>query len=139
MALGAIALPASALAADDAAERKDAGQYDADNTGKNVRDRDDATLTPLDQGTSEADVTATREVRKAIVDTDGLSMNARNVKVVTRDGVVTLRGPVDSTEEKARIAGLARKTAGVSRVVDQLEVQQDASAGRDAGEAAEPR
>ena len=98
---------------------------DADNTGRNVRDRDDRTATPMDQGGSEGDRTITAEIRKQITDNDALSMNAKNVKVITQDGVVTLRGPVKSTEEKTTVAGIARKAAGVKRVDDQLEVERN--------------
>src|SRR6185295_17520232 len=78
-----------------------AGQPDADNTGKNVRDRDDdATLTPPDQGGSAADRELTAEIRRSIVKDDSLSTNAHNVKIMTNDGVVTLRGPVKSVAEK---------------------------------------
>ena len=98
------------------------GAPDADNSKKNVRDRDDQALTPLDQGGSEADRTITQQVRKAVVDHDGLSMDAKNVKIITRDGVVTLRGPVKTDEEKATIASISAKAAGVKRVDDQLEV-----------------
>jgi osmotically-inducible protein OsmY len=100
-----------------------AGQHDADNTEKNVRDRDDKTLTPMDQGGSEGDRQLTAAVRKAIVDDDSLSTNAQNVKVITIDGVVTLRGPVKSAAEKAAVASKAERTAGVKRVDNQLEVE----------------
>ena len=94
----------------------------ADNTGKHVRDRGHDTLTPGDQSESEADVNITREIRKAIVADDALSTNAHNVKIITANGVVTLRGPVKTAEEKASIAEKAKQVAGVSRVDNQLEV-----------------
>ena len=64
----------------------------ADNTARNVRDRDEATLTPLDQGTSKADVNTTAEIRKRIVARKSMSVNATNVKIITLHGRVTLRG-----------------------------------------------
>jgi len=94
-----------------------------DNTGKNVRDRGDATLTPMDQGGSAADREVTASIRKAIVADDSLSINAHNVKIITADGVVTLRGPVKTAKEKATVAGVAAKAAGVKRVDNQLEVE----------------
>src|SRR5262245_41669991 len=66
---------------------------DADNSGRNVRDRGDKTLTPMDQGGSEADRTITQDIRKAVVANDHFSTDAKNVKIITVDGVVTLRGP----------------------------------------------
>jgi hyperosmotically inducible periplasmic protein len=95
-----------------------------DNTGVNVRDRDGVTLTPMDQGTSEADVERTRQIRSAITSTDGMSMQARNVKVITREGAVTLRGPVANAEERAAIEAIARQ-AGATRVDNQLEIDKE--------------
>jgi osmotically-inducible protein OsmY len=94
---------------------------DPDNTAVNERDRAGTTLTPTDQGGSEADLRITQGIRQALMDED-LSMNARNAKVITVDGVVTLRGPVESAMEKQRVAELARGVAGVRGVNDQLEV-----------------
>lgn len=98
---------------------------DADNTARNVRDQDGGTLTVFDQGGSEADRNITASVRKAIVDDDQLSLDAHNVKVITVNGVVTLRGPVDSPSEKTAVESKAKKVAGVNRVDNQLEVKAD--------------
>ncbi|AUX41633.1 hypothetical protein SOCE26_030540 [Sorangium cellulosum] len=94
----------------------------ADNTDKNDRDRDPAALTPGDQGENEADRTITQKIRQAVVAKDELSMNAKNVKIITNGQVVTLRGPVKSDKEKADIAAIAQGIAGVKRVDNQLEV-----------------
>ena len=94
-----------------------------DNSGRNVRDREDDTLTPMDQGNSDADVKTTQAIRKAIVDNDKLSVNAQNVKIITVDGVVTLRGPVKDAAEKSTIAAAAARAPGVKRVDDQLEIE----------------
>ena len=123
--VGTMVVPASAADAGDerivaADERKD-----ADDTGRNVRDRDDRTATPMDQGGSEGDRTITQEIRKAVVDHDELSTNAKNVKIITQDGIVTLRGPVKNAQEKTTIAGIARKAPGVKRVDDQIEVERN--------------
>ena len=99
------------------------GGTNADNTERNVRDRGDKTLTPTDQGGSAADRDVTAAIRKAIVDNDTLSTNAQNVKIVTVAGVVTLRGPVETSTEKATIAATAEKTTGVKRVDNQLEIK----------------
>jgi hyperosmotically inducible protein len=93
-----------------------------DNTGRNIRDRDGSTLTPEDQAENEADRTVTQRVRQALLSNESLSTNAKNAKVITTGGVVTLRGPVNSVEEKAAVAAAARQAAGVTRVEDQLEV-----------------
>ena len=54
-----------------------------------------------------------------------LSMNAKNVKIIARDGVITLQGPVDSQQEKDAIATKAREIAGKDKVEDQLEVKAE--------------
>jgi osmotically-inducible protein OsmY len=95
----------------------------ADNTGRNERDRDSATKTPIDQKNNEADTRITAEIRKTIVDKDDLSVNADNVKIVTEHGVVTLRGPVDSMAERDTIGSIASAVVGVVRVDNQLEVK----------------
>jgi len=98
---------------------------DADDTERNVRDRKDTTLTPMDQGGSESDRTITQEIRRAVVAQDRFSTNAKNVKIITVDGVVTLRGPVKTADEKATIATLAGRTAGAKRVDNQLELERN--------------
>jgi osmotically-inducible protein OsmY len=97
-------------------------QVPPDNTGRNVRDRDDATKTPGDQSENEADRTITQNVRKALTNDDSLSTDGKNVKVITSDGNVTLRGPVKSDKEKSEIENKAKQIAGVKKVDNQLEV-----------------
>ena len=93
-----------------------------DNSGRNVRDRDNQTKTPGDQSENEADRTITQNIRQAITADDSLSTNAKNVKIITNDGTVTLRGPVKSEKEKTDIEAKAKQVAGVKRVDNQLEV-----------------
>jgi len=95
----------------------------ADNTGKNERDRSGSSATPGDQGGSEADRRVTQQVRKAVVDDSKLSTAAKNVKIITADGVVTLRGPVKTSQEKSQIAAIAQRIEGVKRVDNQLEIE----------------
>jgi hyperosmotically inducible protein len=93
-----------------------------DNTEVNVRDRTDAAKTPVDQNENKKDIDITANIRKRVVDTK-MSVNAQNVKIITQDGKVTLRGPVKSEEEKAQIEKMAHDVAGASNVDNQLEVQ----------------
>lgn len=93
-----------------------------DNTGVNARDKDGGTLTVFDQGNSEGDRRITASVREMVVEDDSLSTNAHNVKIITIDGVVTLRGPVASQTEKSSIEAKAKSVAGVTAVNNQLEV-----------------
>jgi hyperosmotically inducible periplasmic protein len=94
-----------------------------ENTGRNVRDQAGTTLTPEDQMESEADVNITASIRKAVVDDKALSVNARNAKIITHNGVVTLRGPVESQTESMRLQALATDTQGVVRVQNQLDIK----------------
>jgi hyperosmotically inducible protein len=94
----------------------------ADNSGRNERDRNDATKTAGDQSESKADRTISQNIRQAIVADDSVSTNGKNVKIVTVDGTVTLRGPVKTEQEKTNIGAKAQQVAGVKRVDNQLEV-----------------
>jgi osmotically-inducible protein OsmY len=95
---------------------------DADNTGRNVRDRSDATLTAEDQGNSESDREITRQIRRALTTNDQFSTTAKNIKIVTVNGKTTLRGPVQSEQEKQAVASAAQN-AGAGAVENQLEVK----------------
>ena len=94
-----------------------------DNTARNVRDRSNRTLTPFDQGNSTADRDTTAQIRKEIVAAKGMSTSARNVKIITVDGQVTLRGPVKTSEEKRLIGEIADRIASSGNVDNQLEVK----------------
>jgi len=94
----------------------------ADNTGKNERDQDNAKPTPFDQSESEGDRAISQQIRQEVVKGDALSISGKNVKIITVDGVVTLRGPVESEREKADILALAKHVSGVKRIDNQLEV-----------------
>jgi hyperosmotically inducible protein len=97
---------------------------DRDNTAVNTRDREDTAKTPINQNENQADIDITANIRKRVVDTK-LSVNAQNVKIITQDGHVTLRGPVKSDEEKKQIEDIARDVAGADKVDNQLEVEQN--------------
>lgn len=102
-----------------------AKNYDADNTGKNIRDREMTSLTPGNQSEDEADITITKNIRRAIIDEEGLSSNAKNVKIITIKRVVTLRGPVNNAREKELIEQKAKQTPGVERVDTFLEITKN--------------
>lgn len=94
-----------------------------DNTARNKRDRDMNTLTPLDQGNSKDDIDTTAQIRREIIDLKGASVNAKNVKIITNEGQVTLRGPVDSADEKRLIGEIATRIATAEHTDNQLEVR----------------
>ncbi|HSU52914.1 MAG TPA: BON domain-containing protein [Candidatus Dormibacteraeota bacterium] len=106
------------------AATNDSGSFkDADNSGRNVRDRSDATLTSGDQGNSEPDREITRQIRRALNSNDQFSTVAKNIKIITTNGKVTLRGPVKSAEEKQAVVSAAQSAAGQAPIDDQLEVE----------------
>jgi hyperosmotically inducible protein len=95
-----------------------------DDTDANVRDRSGETLTTSgDQAERAADRTLIQRIRQAIVADESLSTTAKNVKVMMINGVVTLRGPVHSLQEKGSIAATAQHIAGTNNVDNQLEIQ----------------
>jgi hyperosmotically inducible protein len=93
-----------------------------DNTGQNVRDRGGVTLTPGDQGNNKADLTVTQQIRKALMADKSLSTTAKNIKIITVNGLVTLRGPVKTPQERAKIVAKAQDVAGMDKVDNQLAI-----------------
>lgn len=110
---------AAAPPAPDAASRS----AQPDNTKVNERDRND-TLTPMDQHNNQTDLKITQQIRQAVMADDSLSFTAKNVKIVTQNGKVTLRGPVKTVEERNAIEAAARKIAGATQVDNQIEVKK---------------
>jgi hyperosmotically inducible protein len=96
---------------------------EADNTKNNERDKSGETRTPADQSNTPDDLKLVQNIRHAVVQDKSLSMTAKNVKIITAGGQVTLRGPVNTADEKKKIEDLARAAAGKNKVVSQLEVK----------------
>jgi len=94
---------------------------DRTNTGVNARDSDGTAKTPMDQNENKADIKITADIRKQVVDTK-MSVGAQNIKIITQDGKVTLRGPVKTEGEKQMIEKIALDVAGANNVDNQLEV-----------------
>jgi sporulation protein YlmC with PRC-barrel domain len=100
---------------------------EADNRWRNVRDHDNRTLTPLTQGNGHADLNITAQIRKTIDAANNMSVDARNVEIITIEGWVTLRGIVDTAEEKSLVGNIADQIARSENVDNQLEVKLTAS------------
>ena len=94
-----------------------------ENTEVNVRDKDNTTLTPEDQKETESDIKITADIRQAIIKNKSLSVDAQNVKIITRNGLVTLRGPVETKKESKKLKKIAKHTRGVKQVDNQLEIK----------------
>lgn len=94
---------------------------DRTNTAINARDRDSAAKTPIDQNENQSDINITAGIRQKVI-AERMSVEASNVKIITQDGKVTLRGPVQTDDEKAKIEEIARGVAGADKVTSELEV-----------------
>jgi len=96
---------------------------DADNTKRNSSEQNKNTDTAEKQSNSKDDLALTQKIRQAVMKDGSLSMNAKNVKIIAQDGKITLKGPVDSQQEKDTIATEAAEIAGKDKVDDQTEVK----------------
>ena len=105
----------TALAADQ--------KVDPNNTATNQRDRSEETKTSGDQSNTSADLRITQAIRRGLMKDDELSSDAKNIKVITANGQVTLRGPVNNAEEKTKVEQIAKSAASGAQVVDQLDVK----------------
>jgi len=93
-----------------------------DNTKVNTRDRKPTAVTADQQKNNKADLETTQQIRKALVADKSLSTYAHNVKVVTQNGKVTLKGPVRSEDEKKAVEAKAVEVAGAGNVTNQLAI-----------------
>ena len=110
------ALSVAALAAEDE-------KTNPDNTATNERDRSGETQTSGDQSNSSGDLKITQAIRQALMKDSELSMTAKNIKIITANGQVTLRGPVKTAQEKSKIDQLAKSAASGAKIENQLDVK----------------
>ena len=95
----------------------------ADNTKVNQRDQNANEPTADQQKDNRSDRDITQQIRKSIMKDKSLSTYAHNVKIITQNGQVTLKGPVRSDDEKQAIETKATQIAGPNKVNNQLDVQ----------------
>ena len=116
-ALSATVLAAGLLAAQDSTAQPD-------NTKMNKGDANKSAVTADQQKNNKSDRELTRQIRKSIIEDKTLSTYGHNVKIVSQNGMVTLKGPVRSDDEKKNIESKAVQVAGdQSKVDDQLMVK----------------
>ena len=96
---------------------------EADNTKSNSSEQNKRTETAEKQSNSKDDLALTQKIRQAVIKDGSLSMNGKNVKIMAQNGKVSLKGPVDSQQEKDTIAAKAGEIAGKDKVDNQLEVK----------------
>jgi len=106
-----------------AAWAQDSAAPAADNTKVNQRDKNKAEPTADQQKENQPDRELARQIRRSIVQDKSLSSYAHNVKIIAQNGVVTLKGPVRSDEEKTAVEAKASEIAGADKVTSQLEVK----------------
>lgn len=97
-------------------------QAPPDNTKVNERDRNQAEPTADQQKENSSDRQLTQKIRRAVVEDKSLSTSAHNVKIISQNGTVTLKGPVKSEEEKQTIETKATEIAGQGKVKNEIEV-----------------
>ena len=95
----------------------------SDNTKMHQRDRNPSEPTADQQQNNRSDLEITRQVRKAIEADKSFSTYAHNVKVITQNGKVTLKGPVRSEDEKRAVEAKAVEVAGEGKVNSELTVK----------------
>ncbi len=95
----------------------------ADNTKVNQQDRNRTEPTADRQKENPADRQLAQQIRRALVKDKSLSSNAHNVKVIAQDGMVTLKGPVNSETEKQTVEATAAQIAGSDKVTSDIQVR----------------
>jgi hyperosmotically inducible periplasmic protein len=103
--------------------KADSSREAADNSGINKRDNGSTEPTADQQRNAHSDVDLTAKIRRSIVGDKSLSTNAHNVKIIAQNGLVTLKGPVQSEAEKNTIEQKASSIAGQSNVKNEIDVQ----------------
>jgi osmotically-inducible protein OsmY len=120
--LARIGLAAGLIVGTAVPQAQTPSQTPPDNTKVNTRDRATTAKTADQQGNSKADVDLTRKIRQAIVDDKALTTYAHNIKVITQDGHVTLKGPVHTRDERSALETKAIEIAGAANVTNQINV-----------------
>jgi len=99
----------------------------SDNTKTNQRDRSKTEPTADNAKNTTNDRDVMQKIRKAVMDDKSLSTYAHNVKIISQNGKVTLKGPVRTSDEKDRIEKLATDVAGAGNVTDEITVKPSKS------------
>jgi osmotically-inducible protein OsmY len=100
--------------------KKTQGKQRPDNTRANKVENNGGTADQ--QKNNSSDLQITRRIRRAIVQDKSLSTYAHNVKIITKDGGVTLKGPVHTEDEKNAIESKAAEVVGQDKVKNEIKV-----------------
>jgi hyperosmotically inducible periplasmic protein len=99
-----------------------AQQAAPDNTKQNQADATQGATTADQQKMNTADRSITKQIRASIYKDKSLSTYAHNIKIISQDGKVTLKGPVRSQDEKASVEAKAVAVAGAGNVTNEIEI-----------------
>lgn len=116
--------PTTVRAQDQSAESSQTAAPDSSHRVDNSAQNKGHHKTADKQLNNHSDLQITKQVRQAIIADKSLSMYGHNIKVITRNGVVTLKGPVHSAEEKQALMTDAQSAAGGGTVSDQITVKE---------------
>lgn len=98
-------------------------QAQPDNSAQNKGDNKKGAMTADNQKETAADRELAKKIRRSIAGDSALSTYAHNVKVIVREGMVTLKGPVKSEDEKTAVGAKANEIAGADKVQNELTVK----------------
>ena len=104
---------------------QDNAKSKADNTRVNKRDKEKGAVTADQAKENLTDRELMQKIRKSVMDDKSLSTYAHNVKIISVNGKVTLKGPVRSEDEKRAIESKAVEVAGSGNVVNELTIKPD--------------
>ncbi len=126
IALAGALLTAPLLAQEPSAQTGNAAPSGnaADNTRVNTRDRSTSEATADNQKNNMSDRDITKQIRQSLAKDSSLSTYAHNLKIVTQNGQVTLKGPVRSEDEKKAVEAKATAIAGENKVTNELDVKE---------------
>src|SRR6266849_4003837 len=117
-AMAMLSAPWLSLSAGQQPTSKDSDVTKEDNTRVNKRDRSKQELTADQQKMNGTDRELTRKIRRSIMNDKSLSTYAHNVKIIARNGTVTLKGPVRSEDEKKAVEAKAAEVAGAASITN---------------------
>jgi hyperosmotically inducible periplasmic protein len=106
-----------------ASAQDSAPQTAPDNTKVNERDKNKSEPTADQQKDNRSDRDITQQIRQSVMKDKFLSTYAHNVKIISQNGMVTLKGPVRSEEEKSAVEAKAAAIVGQEKVTSELEVK----------------
>jgi osmotically-inducible protein OsmY len=101
---------------------QDSSQTAPDNTKANQGDQDKSQPTADQQKENRSDRDIAQQIRQSVIKDKSLSTYAHNVKIISQNGMVTLKGPVRSDDEKRAIETKAADIAGQDKVTSELQV-----------------